>query len=159
MSSVEEIKNQKFCNYRQIVGYSTNNCVRFRDFIQKTIKEGRLKFKEKPQSTMTVDVNPFEMNSSFVELVFMSINTMGFDENMEEEKVKEDMELDLFESVDKLIYLKAGEDSLDLLLKQKDVNANVTICRRYSAVFDKNTAKAYREQKDAEVEQEKERIE
>ena len=66
---------------------------------------------------MTVDVNPFEMNSSFVELVFMSINTMGFDENMEEEKVKEDMELDLFESVDKLIYLKAGEDSLDLLLK------------------------------------------
>ena len=47
MPSAEEIKNRKFCKYHQIIGHSTNNCVRFRDLIQKAIKDGRLKFEEK----------------------------------------------------------------------------------------------------------------
>lgn len=46
---------------------------------------------------MTIDVNPFEMNFAFVKLVFMSINAMGLDKNEREEKIKEDMKLDLFE--------------------------------------------------------------
>ena len=56
---------------------------------------------------MTVDVNPFEMNSAFVEPIFMSVNAVSFDENVEE-KVKEDMELDLFENEGKSIYPKLG---------------------------------------------------
>ena len=40
MPLVEEIKNQKFCKYHQIIGHSTNNCIRFKDLIQKAIKEG-----------------------------------------------------------------------------------------------------------------------
>ena len=126
--------------------------------IQKTINEEQLKFEEKPQPTMTVNVNPFEMNSTFVEFVFMSINAIGLEENMEEEKVKEDMELDLFENVEKPIYPKASEDLLDFLLKQRYANANVTMSPRCSAVFDKNATKAYKEHNEVEVEKERERI-
>ena len=84
MPLVEEIKNKIFCKYHQIIGHLTNNCVRFRDLIQKAINERRLKFEEKPQSTMTVDVNLFEMNSAFVEPKFMLVNVVGFDEDTEE---------------------------------------------------------------------------
>ena len=54
---------------------------------------------------MTIDVNPFEMNSTFVEPIFMLINVVGFNENIEE-KVKEDMELDVFENVESQFILK-----------------------------------------------------
>ena len=54
---------------------------------------------------MTIDVNIFEMNSTFVEPIFMLINVVGFNENIEE-KVKEDMELDVFENVESQFILK-----------------------------------------------------
>ena len=93
---------------------------------------------------MTVDVNPFEMNFAFVESIFMSINAVGFDENAEE-KMKEDMELDAFKNTEKPIYPKPKEDLLDFLLKQRDADANVAICPRYSAMFDKNATKTFEE--------------
>ena len=93
---------------------------------------------------MTVDINPFEMNSAFVEPIFMSINAVGFDENAEE-KMKGDMELDAFENTEKPIYPKAREDLLDFLLKQRDADANVAICLRYKAMFNKNAAKTFEE--------------
>ena len=83
---------------------------------------------------------------------------MGFDENVED-KVKEDMELDVIEIVENSIYPKLGEDLLIFLLRQGDANATVTIYPRFSVVFDKNATKAYGEQKDAEAEREKDRIE
>ena len=98
------------------------------------------------------------MNSAFAEPMFMSINTMGFDEKAEE-KMKEDMELDAFERMKKPIYPKVGEDLLDFLLKQRDTDANVAICLRCSAVFDKDVAKSFEEQKKAEVEKGKENFE
>ena len=156
MPSAEEIKNRKFCKYHQIIGHSTNNCVRFRDLIQKAIKDGRLKFEEKSQSSMTVDVNPFEMNSAYVEPVHLSINVAGIEA---EEEAKEAMELDAFENMEKPIYPKAGEDLLDFLLKQRDAGANVAICPRCSAVFDKTAAKAFQDEKEVEFEKEKREIE
>ena len=75
---------------------------------------------------MTVDVNLFEMNLAFAEPMFMLINTIGFDEK-EKEKMKKDMEVDAFESTEKPIYPKAGEDLLDFLLKQRDADINVAI--------------------------------
>ena len=136
----------------------TNNCVHFRDLIQKTIKKGRLKFEEKPQSSMTIDISSFEMYSAFVELVHLLINAVGLKEEMED-KIKEAMELDAFENTEKLIYPKGGEDLLDFLLKQRDADANVTICPRRSAIFNKVAAKAFEDEKKAEVEKEKKRIE
>lgn len=107
---------------------------------------------------MTVDVSPFEMNSAFVKLVFMSINNVGFEEDAEE-KMKEDMALDAFESTEKPIYPKAREDSLDFLLKQRDANSNVTIYPRGSVVFNKTAAKAFEEKRKAEAEVERQRVE
>ena len=69
------------------------------------------------------------------------------------------MELDLFENMEKPIYPKATEDLLDFMLKQRDVNANVTIWPRCSAVFNRNATKAYKEHKEFEVEKARERIE
>ena len=69
------------------------------------------------------------------------------------------MELDAFENAEKLIYPKVGEDLLDFLLKQSNANANVTICPRCSAIFDKVAAKAFEDEKKAKVEKEKRRIE
>ena len=48
---------------------------------------------------------------------------------------------------------------LDFLLKQSDADANVTICPRCSAVFDKVAAKAFEDEKKAKVKKEKRRIE
>ena len=73
--------------------------------------------------------------------------------------MKDDMVLDTFENMEKPIYPKAGEDFLYFLLKQKDASANVTISLSCSAVFDKNTAKAFEENKKAEVEEERQRVE
>ena len=103
---------------------------------------------------MTVDVNPFEMNSAFVKPVHMSINVVGFEEDAEE-KMKEDMVLDAFDNTEKPIYPQARVDLLDFLLKQRDANANVTICPRCSAVFEKKVAQAFEEEKKAEAEKEK----
>ena len=69
------------------------------------------------------------------------------------------MELDAFENAEKPIYPNVGEDLLDFLLKQSDANANVTICPRCSAIFDKVAAKAFEDEKKAKVEKEKRRIE
>ena len=109
---------------------------------------------------MTIDVNPFEMNYAFMEPIIMLINDVGLDENEEgEKKMKEDMELDLFENIEKLIYPKVREDLLDFLLKQRDANANVTIYLRWSAISDRDAAKAVKEHKEAEVEKERKKIE
>ena len=75
---------------------------------------------------MTGNVNSFQMNSAFVELIFISINAISFDEDIEE-KMKRDMELDAFENTEKPIYPMAGEDLFDFLLKQRDADANVAI--------------------------------
>ena len=65
---------------------------------------------------MIVNVNPFEMNFTLVEPVFMSFNAVGFNEDLEE-KMKGDMELDAFENTEMPIYPKAKEDLFDFLLK------------------------------------------
>ena len=107
---------------------------------------------------MTVNVNSFKMNTALVELVFMEINTMGFDEDAEK-KMKEDMNLDAFENIEEPIQPKAGKDLLDFSLKHRNSNANVTICPRYSIMFDKNAAKTFEEQKRANDEAKRKRIE
>ena len=37
---LNESKGHKFCKFHQMTGHITNNCVHFRDFIQKAIEEG-----------------------------------------------------------------------------------------------------------------------
>ena len=79
MPSICEIKNRKFCKFHQIVGHSTNNCVHFRDLIQKAIKYGRLKFEEKA-NPMKVDIEWFEEDSNYVKPISLLINMVGVNE-------------------------------------------------------------------------------
>ena len=56
-----------------MTGHTTNNCVHFKDLIQKAIKEGRLRFEEK-EATMKVDANSFKVSSSFTVPMFILAN-------------------------------------------------------------------------------------
>ena len=69
------------------------------------------------------------------------------------------MSLDLFENTERPIYPKLKEDLLDFLHKQRDGNANVAMCLRYNAVFDRNEATMYEKQKKAKRAKEKQEFE
>ena len=58
-----------------MTSHKTNNCVHFRELIQKAIKEGRLTFKAK-DGKMKVDIDPFEVSSSFAEPTLISVNVI-----------------------------------------------------------------------------------
>ncbi|XP_057723718.1 uncharacterized protein LOC130939646 [Arachis stenosperma] len=73
--SIKDLKGKPYCKFHQATSHSTNNCVRFRDLIQKAIMEGRLKFDD-GKKEMKVDVNPFEIDASYVEPCF-GVNTVG----------------------------------------------------------------------------------
>ncbi|KAM1944154.1 hypothetical protein ACFX15_012400 [Malus domestica] len=53
---VEELKGRTYCKYHNSTKHATNNCVIFRDDIQRWIDKGKLKF---PEKRMTVDTDPF----------------------------------------------------------------------------------------------------
>ena len=109
LPSLNELKGQKFCKFYQIRGHITNICVRFRDLIQKAVKEGRLKFEEK-EVTMKVDTNPFKFSSSLAKPIFISANIAGVEAdyvaNVVRMKWANELELDHFEGVKKLLAPK-----------------------------------------------------
>nr|KYP38879.1 Pro-Pol polyprotein [Cajanus cajan] len=80
----EQRKGKKFCKYHNMYSHWTNNCVHFRDMIERAITDGRLAFEEKD---MKVDVDPFAAHTGYVELVSMPINMADVnvkdDENIE----------------------------------------------------------------------------
>ena len=53
---VEELKGRIYCKYHDSSKHTTNNCVVFRDTIQRWIDDGKLKF---PEKRMGVDTDPF----------------------------------------------------------------------------------------------------
>lgn len=66
---------------------------------------------------MSVDKDPFPMNSAYVKPDLMPINVVGFTE-VDDKKIQDQMDLDMFENIEKPIFPKSGEDLLDFLLKQ-----------------------------------------
>ena len=68
---------------------------------------------------MKVDVDPFKLSSNYAEPVSLSVNMVGVKKEQmgENDKIIIDMDLDMFEAIEKPIFPKAGEDLLDLLLK------------------------------------------
>ncbi|XP_059658949.1 uncharacterized protein LOC132305302 [Cornus florida] len=58
MSSASEIAEKEYCKFHNSWKHSTNNCVIFRNIVQKAIEDGRLKFPKKSE-VIGVDGNPF----------------------------------------------------------------------------------------------------
>nr|KYP70906.1 hypothetical protein KK1_010146 [Cajanus cajan] len=143
----EQRKGKKFCKYHNMYGHWTNSCVRFRDFIEKAITDGRLAFEEKE---MKVDVDPFAAHTGYVEPVSMSINMVEVaaedDDSIEpisDEKLEELMED--FAKEQEPIYPKEGDSLVEFLSKKKEADKEVMLCPRCSAVFDRAAAKAFEE--------------
>ncbi|RYR13878.1 hypothetical protein Ahy_B04g070646 isoform B [Arachis hypogaea] len=80
--SVNDLKGKPYCKFHQATSHSTNSCVRFRDLIQEAIMEGRLKFDD-GKKEMKVDVDPFEVDASYVEPCFrVNMVGMSYDFNL-----------------------------------------------------------------------------
>src|ERR1044072_8607886 len=56
---LDQRKKRGFCKYHSFLGHKTSQCFLFRDLIQNAIKEGRLKFADKPK--MKVDEDPLDV--------------------------------------------------------------------------------------------------
>ncbi|XP_016173770.1 uncharacterized protein LOC107616308 [Arachis ipaensis] len=93
--SVKDLKEKPYCKFHQATSHSTNSCVRFRDLIQEAIMEGRLKFDD-GKKEMKVDVDPFEVDASYVEPCF-GVNIVGMSYDFE-------VALDDFESQVRSVY-------------------------------------------------------
>lgn len=58
MPSASEMAEKEYYKFHNSWRHSTNNCVIFRNIVQKAIEDGRIKFSEKIE-VMGVDENPF----------------------------------------------------------------------------------------------------
>ncbi|RYR20149.1 hypothetical protein Ahy_B03g065232 [Arachis hypogaea] len=114
--SVKDLKGKPYYKFHQATSHSTNSCVCFRDLIQEAIMEGRFKFDD-GKKEMKVDVDPFEVDASYVEPCF-GVNTVGMSYDF-------DMALDDFESQVRSVYPRTGDGLLDFLVQQKIKNREV----------------------------------
>ena len=57
--SKEELRGREHCKWHSSFTYSTNNCLTFRNIIQKKFDNKILKFQEKAKENMVVDIEPF----------------------------------------------------------------------------------------------------
>ena len=98
---------------------------------------------------MKVDVDPYELSSNYAEPVSLLVNMVGVKKEQmgENDKVIIDLDLDMFEAVEKPIFPKAGEDLLDFLLKQ-EFGENVALCLRCNAMFDQIATKTYEKKRE-----------
>jgi hypothetical protein len=63
--SAEELKRMKYCKWHNATSHDTNDCKIFRQQIQSTIEQGRLKFEApaKAEKPMKIDQHPFPTNT------------------------------------------------------------------------------------------------
>ena len=88
-------KKRGFCKYHNFLGHKTSQCYLFRDLIQSAIKEGRLKFGEKPKNLMKVDTDPLHIaETNFVEPVDINMVDVVKIEGgqLDDDKVSEDIQ-------------------------------------------------------------------
>jgi hypothetical protein len=57
---MEQQKKRGFCKYHNFLGHKTSRCFLFRDLVQNAIRDGRLKFGDKPKQQMKIDSNPMQ---------------------------------------------------------------------------------------------------
>ena len=59
-----EVKGKKHCKWHYFWTHMTNNCITFKNTIQKALKKGRLKLAKK--GDITIDTNPFGLSMNMV---------------------------------------------------------------------------------------------
>ena len=160
---LEQCKKRGFCKYHNFLGHNTSHCVLFRDFNQKALNEGRLKFGEKTKPQMQVNVNLLKVvNAMYTEVEDCNMVEAIIDAV---EKLTVEAKFDIVEcqmvevsggpkSVDEVIsesqfdekvnvsYHMAEEELIDFLNRCKLKNFEVMLCLRCSSVFDKEATKS-----------------
>ena len=136
----DQLKGRKYCKYHNKIGHATNGCIRFRDLIQKAIKDGRLKF-ETTKPTMKVDSDPLPAEANLAEPVEFEINMV---EISDKRLISDSRYLrEQYEKHQKKIYPSKDESLVDYLCKKKDEGKNIALCSRCSALFDMDAAREY----------------
>jgi len=115
----EKRKGKRYCKFHNIFGHWTNNCLHFRDMVQTTIDEGRLKFEEKP---MKVDTDPFHIQANYVEpmqikMIGALIWTLKVSTPLSEEEINQALEE--FEKEEESVFPLTGESLVDFLSKKQ----------------------------------------
>jgi hypothetical protein len=128
---IEQRKKRGYCKYHNYLGHKTYQYVLFRDLVQKTINEGRLKFGDKAKPQMKLESDPLQVaETSYVEpFEYLIVNAAEAAPIMaipEEEYVKKVQE----------VYPKAEDELVDFLNRSKLHNTEVMLCPRCSAVCD-----------------------
>ncbi|KAL2343967.1 hypothetical protein Fmac_005252 [Flemingia macrophylla] len=122
----------------------TNNCVRFRDMIKKTIQEGRLTFEEEVK--MKVDTDPFNAEVRYLEptMILMVKAGRGQEGDRPNTPMMEDTLERMLEEYGSNVYPMAGDSLLEWLNRKKEADKEVMLCPRCSVVFDRSATEAFK---------------
>jgi hypothetical protein len=135
---LEQRKKRRFCKLHGFLGHNLSRCTRFKDFVQKSLDEGRLKFGDKAKQPIQVDADPLKKAySMYAEIVDINMVDIVGDFNDEipvgtqlpEGKLQVDAEMvtedhqsdhvvvteDQFAEKMKVAYPKVEEDLIDFL--------------------------------------------
>jgi len=67
---LEQRKKRGFCKFHGFLGHNLSRCTRFRDYVQKALDEGILKFGDKAKQPMQVDADPLKKaDSIYAEII------------------------------------------------------------------------------------------
>jgi len=163
MPPIEQWKKMSFCKFHGYLGHNTSRCVSFRDSLQKSLDEGRLKFGDKSNKPMQIDANPLKQaDSMFVEVA--DVNTIEVAECVAENfgkpknatnYQKNDVEMatkghicnnemvteSQYAEKIKVAYPISEEDLVDFLKRCKISNSTTMLCSRCSGGFDNEAAR------------------
>lgn len=128
----------KFHNY---LGHKTLQCIIFRDLVQNPLKEGSLKFVDKPNPQEEGNSDSKVEKALYVEAVKVIMVEIMDNNNVYMFKVNS---LDYIEQV-KLVYPKSEEVLINFLNRCELKYSEVMLCLHCSAIFDKEVAKGLEE--------------
>jgi len=162
---LEQRKKRGFCKFHGFLGHNLSRCTRFRDSVQKSLNEGRLKFGEKTKQPMQVDDDPLKnADSMYAEVIGKNMvdiaekfdSKLPIEEQVLEENPPADDEMviedhqstNLLVSEDQFVekmevaYPKVEEDLIDFLNRCKISNTNAMLYPTCSTLFDKEAARS-----------------
>ena len=112
---LEQRQNRGFCKFHNYLGHTTSQCYLFRDLVQKSLEEGKLKFAARK---MKIDTGPLRQEEALfldpVEINMVEITEFP-DDDMVEEGTGESPDVDLAD-----VYPRPDEDLLEFLYRCKN---------------------------------------